>query len=124
MKRILISSRNDQFPNLSQTRGPASPVSGHGNSAPAVSPAMLSAGAVSYDATAERWISRPSDSKSVAGGAAELRQPRLHRHTSDNRPVSSPEGAGHFLPVVMDAVTVLMAVIVFGALAWFCLVLA
>ena len=127
MTRLLVVARNDRFPAINHSFPPRASL--RGNLAPVVSPAMLSAGAVSYDATAERWIVPPSGKKPDAGSAAVLRNPWLQNTQTvpplkSNRPVSSPEGTGYFWRAVADCIVTGLGLAVFGLIAGFFLVLS
>lgn len=87
-----------------------------------------------YDATAERWIARASGTTPDAVAATDSRQTQTAQTTHDHvlRVVCSdppggdpnrPTPPGTFLFALQEAATVLTAMVVFGGLAFFCLVL-
>lgn len=95
-----------------------------------------SRGAFTYDATAERWLSRPSGNTPAAGVPAELGRSTTHSSTTQvlrecssptalQKPSAIPPRAeGTLLEAVMDAVTVASGIVVFGGLAFFMMVIA
>ena len=133
--RMLVTGINRDIPInamqciASSTRGASSPPSAAARLAPerAASFAAWSSRAASYDATAERWIARPSRVSRDAGAAAELRQASestVRRSPPFETRPAGPTAAGRFFQEVAEAVTVACGLAVFGALAFFFLVLA
>ena len=93
-------------------------------------------GASIYDATNERWLSRPSGNTPAAGVPADLGRSTTHSSaTHSSAELSSPtalqkpsaippRAEGTLLEAVMDAVTVASGIVVFGGLAFFMMVIA
>jgi hypothetical protein len=98
--RIIVIARNDNMPRLS---GPAP----------------------TFDATAEQWVNPPSGMTPDAGAAADLRRHSEHTLSfpplKTRRLVAGPSATRHS---ALDAFTVVLGIIVFGAIAYALLVLA
>lgn len=88
--------------------------------------------APSYDATAERWIRRPSTTMVDAGGAAVLRQIVESSRQPKNRspqtdcdgPVDGSNHATGFIHHAVEAATVLLGLATFGSIAFVLMLLA
>lgn len=146
--RLILISRNKNFPTLSGARSdrpalPDAPRSivlpcvGRGASFPRAvtsSPARnlarsFSDRAPSFDATAGRWIVPPSTVTVDAVASTESRCQDEHTRLEFSAP---PGGApcpttcppGDLLSTIQDVVSLISGVIVFGGIAFFCLVLA
>lgn len=124
--RLILISRNKHFPTLSGARSdrPALP-----DAARSVVLPFGGRAAPHYDATAGRWIVNPSTATVDAVASTESRCQDEHTRLE----FSAPPGGAHSPPVtppgdllstIQDVVTVISGVIVFGGLAFFCLVLA
>jgi hypothetical protein len=123
MARLLIVARNDRFPALNHSLQPRSPATRGTLGQP------LTGQPLSFDATAGRWIVPPPGMTPGAGAAAGLRPtPEQTRSFPNSQPLQSPavplSAAGHWQEAVVDCVTMVLGLVVFGLVAGFFLVLA
>lgn len=138
--RIIISGCNRLLPEdamqrvaVQQSRGVSSPPGAAArpialpDCGRAASSFAWSERAAAYDATAGRWIARPSATSAAAGAAAELRhtsEPTLRRSPPVVTSPAGPTATGHFFHEVVEAFTVVGGLAAFGLLAGFFWVLA
>lgn len=148
MNRLILVARNKNFPTLSGARSdrPALPDAPRSVVLPCVErgaflpptarPLQNSRGNLAcsqgqaplFDATAGRWIVPPSGKKPDAVASTESRCQDEHTRLEFSAPpggtpcppVTPP---GDLLSTIQDVVTVISGVIVFGGLAFFCLVI-